>query len=381
MLCGSGVVFKFVQAFLKKYGDEFGVVKEYEKWWLDMAGLATLADMVPLRKENRAIAHFGLSVLKKTRRPGLLQLFRKVGVDLRHLQEDDITFSIVPKLNAASRMDTPRRAYELLSSSDEGIAGAHVEHLSNINNERKLLVAQIMKSVKKTFSHEERKERSVIVVGDPSWRIGVLGLVAGKIVDEYRKPAFVWGMEGGTIIKGSCRSDGSANLVELMQTLPEKALLDFGGHEGAGGFSVSHEEIFFLEERLVDSYEKVKRMNIISDEKIKPDAHLMLSEVNEKTFEEIALFAPFGVENPKPVFAFDNVVVSEIKMFGKTKEHLELRLSDSSKPLVKAIAFFKTANDFSKKFREGDTVTLFAHIEKSVFGYKKEIRLRIIEIK
>lgn len=381
MLCGSGVIFKFVQAFLIKHGEEFGVQRGFEKWFLDMVGLATLADMVPLRKENRALAHFGLTVLRRTRRPGLLKLFRKVNIDPVNLQEDDITFSIVPKLNAASRIDSPRRAFDLLSATDESSADMHATHLTKINDERKVLVANIMRSVKKTFSHVEREERSVIVIGDPSWRVGVLGLVAGKIVDEFKRPAFVWGLEGGTVIKGSCRSDGSANLVEMMTYLPVGSLLEFGGHEGAGGFSVSHEEIHFLEERLVNAYEKVKRKNIESEEKIEVDAHLSLSEVNVNTFLEIDKFAPFGVSNPKPLFAFDDVEVASVKIFGKTKEHLEIQLSDENGGFAKAIAFFKTPEDFKGKVVKGEKIKLIAHMEKSVFGYKKEIRLRIVEIK
>jgi single-stranded DNA-specific DHH superfamily exonuclease len=109
------------------------------------------------------------------------------------------------------------------------IGTGYADFLTKINDERKVLVAGIMKNLHKTLRNESRAEKSVIVVGDPDWRVGILGLVAGKIVDEYKKPAFVWGLEGGTVIKGSCRSDGTANLVEMMACLPEKSLIEFGG--------------------------------------------------------------------------------------------------------------------------------------------------------
>lgn len=381
MLCGSGVFFKFVQGFFQKYGDEFGVKKGAEKWMLDMVGLATLADMVPLVKENRAFAYYGLKVLRQTRRPGLLQLFRRVNVEARNLQEDDITFSIVPKLNAASRMDSPMRAFELLSASDEGVAGLAAMNLTKMNDERKILVATMMKSVKKTFSHPERVERSIMVIGDPTWRAGVLGLVAGKIVDEYKKPAFVWGLEGGTVIKGSCRSDGTVNIVEMMGNLAENSLLEFGGHSGAGGFSVSHEEIHFLEERLIEAYGKTEKISIESAEEIIFDDKLTLDEVNEKVFNEIDKLAPFGVGNPKPTFMFDDIEIAEVKIFGKAKDHLELSFKDSRGRIVKAISFFKKPEDFGDRVKVGGKINLFATIEKSMFGYKKEIRLRILEIK
>ncbi len=381
MLCGSGVFFKLVQGFFQKYGEEFGVKKGADKWMLDMVGLATLADMVPLVRENRALAYYGLKVLRQTRRPGLLQLLRRINVDSRNLQEDDVTFSICPKLNAASRMDSPMRAYELLSASDEGVAGLAAMNLTKMNDERKILVATMMKSVKKTFSHPERAERSIMVVGDPTWRAGVLGLVAGKIVDEYKKPAFVWGLEGGTVIKGSCRSDGSVNIVELMTNLRENSLLEFGGHAGAGGFSVSHEEIHFLEERLVEAYDKTEKVSVNSDEQITFDSILTLDEVNEKTFNEIDRLAPFGAGNPKPTFLFEDVEIFDVKIFGKAKDHLELSFKNSRGQAVKAISFFKKPEDFGDRVKPDGRINLYATIEKSVFGYKKEIRLRIVEIK
>lgn len=381
MLCGSGVFFKLVQGFFKKYSEEFGIKKGAGKWMLDMVGLATLADMVPLVKENRALAYYGLKVLRQTRRPGLLQLFRRVNVEARNLQEDDITFSIVPKLNAASRMDSPMRAFELLSASDEGVAGLAAMNLTKMNDERKILVATMMKSVKKTFSHPERAERSIMVIGDPTWRAGVLGLVAGKIVDEYKKPAFVWGLEGGTVIKGSCRSDGTVNIVEMMSNLPSNSLLEFGGHAGAGGFSVSHEEIHFLEERLIEAHEKTTKISIESSEEINFDSKLSLDDVNEKTFNEIDRLAPFGAGNPKPTFMFEDIEIADIKIFGKAKDHLELSFKDSKNKKVKAISFFKKPEDFGDKVKIGGKINLLATIEKSLFGYKKEIRLRIVEIK
>lgn len=378
MLCGAGVSFKIIQGFLQKHGEEFGVSAGFEKWLLDMVGLATLSDMVPLRKENRALAFFGLKVLRKTRRPGLLKLFSDARINPRLLQEDDITFSICPKLNAAGRMDSPRRAYEVLSIKGEAEAVGSAEHLVKLNNQRKILVAGIMKSVKKTLF--ARPDNPVIVIGDPAWRIGVLGLVAGKIADEYKKPAFVWGLEGGEVIKGSCRSDGLVNLVELMGHLPKEALLEFGGHEGAGGFSVSHEEIHFLEERLVEAHGKIKKEIIDPDSEAVTDGILEFDDVNEKTFREIDGLAPFGVANPKPVFEFPDAQVFEIKLFGKAKEHLEISFKDSTGRIVKAVTFFKSPESFGVKIAPGEKIKLLASVEKSVFGRKEEIRLRIVDV-
>lgn len=379
MLCGSGVIFKFVQAFVKAHGEEFDIREGWEKWCLDMVGIATLADMVPLVGENRVFAYYGMKVLKKTRRSGLLQLFRKSNIKTENLQEDDITFTVCPRLNAAGRMDHPKHAFDLLASESDSDAAVRADYLTKINNQRKTLVASIMRSVNKKIVN--RDDKSVIVAGDPSWQAGVLGLVAGKIVDKYNKPAFVWGLEGGDIIKGSCRSSGEINLVEMMENLPEGSLLDFGGHAAAGGFSVSHEEIHFLEDRLDISYKKTKKHEILVEKDFIIDAELSLDDVSEDFFNEINQLAPFGVSNPKPAFLFPKIKVSSIRKFGKNNEHIEIVFNSDKGRQVKAIEFFKSYDDLPEKVKDGGKIDLIANIEKSIFGYKKEIRLRIIDIK
>jgi single-stranded-DNA-specific exonuclease len=377
-LCGSGVIFKFIQAFIKKHGEEFSIPEAWEKWLLDMVGLATLADMVPLTGENRVFAYYGMKVLRKTRRLGLLKLFRKNGLKPDLLQEDDITFTVCPRLNAASRMDHPIYAFNLLTSANDADADKYATYLTKINNERKTLVATIMRRVHKEVKLKE--DKSVIFIGDTKWRAGVLGLVAGKITEEYKKPAFVWGLEGGETIKGSCRSSGEVNLVDMMSLLPDDSFLEFGGHELAGGFAVSREEIHFLEERLEEAYKKTPKKEISSEEKIKVDARLSLNEVNREVFSEIDKLAPFGAGNPKPVFTFDKILISGIRKFGKNNEHIEITFKSDKGKEVKAIKFFTSFDSLPEGVREGKKVNLIAFMEKSTFGWKEEIRLRIVEI-
>ena len=254
-LCGAGLAFKLIQALVKKYGEYWKINEGWEKWLLDMAGLATLADQVPLTGENRVLAYYGLKVLQKGKRPGLAELFKKAGVDTSRLTEEDITFTLAPRLNAASRMGDPMRAFEVLATTDVTEARTLADHLAKINDERKLVVAHIMKDVKKTLS--KREEKSLIVIGNPAWRVGVLGLVASKIAEEYKRPAFVWGSEGSDVIRGSCRGWGEVNLVSLMSNMPENSLIEWGGHISAGGFSVSHTEVHFLEERLLSVFDGI----------------------------------------------------------------------------------------------------------------------------
>lgn len=384
MLCGAGVAFKLAQGFIKKYGkgnEQFKVKDGQEKWMLDMAGLATLSDMVPLTGENRAVAYFGMKVLRKSPRPGLQKLLAKMKIEQKYLAEDDIGFMIAPRLNAASRMDDPMRAYELLSTVDEVEAGVLADHLSKINDDRKTIVKSIMRDINRHMDKklEEGEMKEVIVIGNPTWRVGILGLVAGKISDEYKKPVFVWGKDENDCIKGSCRSDGSVSVVELM-TETSESFIDFGGHELAGGFTVDNEKIHFLEEALSVSYHKVKR-DIIKSE-ITYDIKSDLSIVNMKNWREIEKLAPFGLGNPKPVFLFEGVKIEKIKKFGKngSGEHLEIQFSNVTKHKATAISFFSNHDSFEKTLAEGINVNLLATFDLSRFRGREELRLRIIGI-
>ena len=379
MLCGAGVVFKFVQGFLRKYGEYFKIKEGSEKWMLDMAGLATLSDMVPLTGENRAIACFGMKVLRKSPRPGLQKLLAKMSIDQRYLSEDDIGFMVTPRLNAASRMDNPMRAFELLATEDVAEGGVLANHLSKINDERKSIVAGIMKEINKTFEKREDPDmREVIVVGNPSWRVGILGLVAGKICDAQKKPVFVWGKDENDCIKGSCRSDGSVSVVELM-TETRESFVDFGGHELAGGFTVHNDKIHFLEETLSSTFKKVKREKVHAVAAY--DIKSGLDVVSLKNWKEIEKLAPFGLGNPKPVFLFEGVKIEKLKKFGKngSGEHLEIIFSSGGSKTV-AISFFSGIDSFGRTLAEGILVNLLATFDLSRFRGREELRLRIINI-
>ncbi len=386
MLCGAGVVFKFVQAFLKKYGEFYKIKDGAEKWMLDMAGLATLSDMVPLLGENRAIAYFGMKVFRKSPRPGLQKLLAKMNIDQRYISEDDIGFMVTPRLNAASRMDNPLRAFELLSTDDPVQGGILAEHLSKINDERKSIVKGIMREVKKTLEKiEKRTKTEVIVIGNPEWRVGILGLVAGKICDEYKKPVFVWGKDENDYIKGSCRSDGSVSVVELM-TETRESFIEYGGHELAGGFTVQNDKIHFLEEALSLSFKKITtpssgHPSLIKEGKGGSDLESSLSEVSMKNWKDIEKLAPFGFSNPKPVFLFPKVKIEKIKKFGKngSGEHMEVIFSDSTGRAV-AISFFSGVDSFDKALSEGLSVNLLATFDLSRFRGREELRLRIVDI-
>jgi single-stranded-DNA-specific exonuclease len=385
-LCGAGVVFKLVQGMIVKLSTfnftnfKFEpLIQGWEKWLLDMVGLATISDMVPLIGENRIFAYYGLKVLQKTRRIGLQRLLSLIKIDQRHLTEDDISFMITPRINAASRMGNPEDAFLMLVEEGEINADKYARHLDHINNERKGIVASMVKEIKKHWAEKDpEKKLKVLVAGNPDWKPSLLGLVANSLMDEHKGPVFLWGREEGKTLKGSCRSDGCVNIVEMMDEV--KHLFDeYGGHTMSGGFSVSLEKVDILAEGLEFAYEKLK----ISDESKEVeliDAVIDIDDVNSSLEKQINKLAPFGIDNLKPVFLFKNIEVKDVKIFGKKEEHLELSFKNKKGQKISAIGFFMKPSDFEIKIEKGEKINLVANLEKSFFRGREEIRLRIVDI-
>ena len=382
ILCGSGVGFKLIQAILKI--KRFDMKDGHEKWFLDLIGMATLSDMVPLVGENRALAHFGLKVLRMSPRKGLMRLLNHLKINQKYLVEDDIGFMITPRINAASRMGVPMDAFKLLATDDEDEAHKYVLHLDEINNERKGKVASIVKEVKKIISERYNDSpRNVIVVGNPQWRPSLLGLVANTCAEEFGRPAFLWGRDGDGVIKGSCRSGGTVSVVEIMNKVKQGVMIQFGGHSASGGFVVSDEEIHYLDDHLNSAFDL-----LLKDEKsIEPDyidMEISLDEVDWNMYKEIEKLAPFGVGNHKPLFIFKNIKIFGIKEFGKEKNHLELSFKKGNGSLINAMGFFMDSKTFKNKDGEnikiGDKIDLIATLEKSMFRGRAELRMRIEDV-
>jgi single-stranded-DNA-specific exonuclease len=372
--CGAGMAFYLACAFLEKYREEFAVPEGAEKWMLDLVGFATLSDMVPLIGENRMLVTYGMMVMKKTRRIGLKMLFSEQKMSMDTLTETDLTFSVAPRLNAASRMATPMLAFELLSTDNPSRALAIVKELEKINNERKLLVARIVKEAHKKLEARpsilEDALPSIVVIGDLSWRPAVLGLVANKLQETYDRSFFVWGESGDGLIKGSCRMLDEHHAAHLFQALPSGVLLHGGGHQAAGGFAVAKEKIHFFEQELNDAIAKTDHQ---PQKKNSEDILVMpLAIASVRHLQKLRALAPFGVGNPQPVFHFENVSIVSTKLFGKNKEHLECVLEH---PTGKATAFTFFVDEKTKdKMATGATVSFTGALEA---GWRGGVRIRI----
>lgn len=371
-LCGSGVAYKLVQGILEK--NRFNLKEGQEKWLLDLVGLATLSDMVSLVDENRIFAYYGMKVLQKTRRPGLLHLFRNLRINSKTLSEDDLTFMITPRINAASRMGHPMDGFQLLTEKDESKAGPIAKHLDEINNERKGVVASIVKEIKSKIDVEIPE---ILVFGNPKWKPALLGLVANTLAEDYKRPVFLWGRENGDGLKGSARSYGGLNLLDLMNSTKD-VFVQFGGHKMAGGFCISHDRVHNLKEKLIESYKKIKKEDF--EENLEVDHVLSMDDVTEELHKILDKLSPFGVGNPKPTFLFQDLEISDLKTFGKQKNHLKLVFNKENGGKVEAISFFTKPDSFEKELEVGQKINLVANLEKSFFMNSPVLRLRIVDI-
>lgn len=364
-----------------------------------MVGIATLSDMVPLVGENRALAHYGLAVLRKSPRKGLVRLLSKLNIAQRYLSEDDVGFMITPRINAMSRMGVPMDAFHMLSTEDENEAHSYVAHIEEINNERKGMVAALVKEVKKTIRERHGEQvPSVIVLGNPAWRPSLLGLAANSCAEEFDRPVFLWGRDGDNAIKGSCRSEGKTNVVNLMRAVPSGVFIHFGGHKHSGGFAVSNDAIHFLDRHLNEAKEMqnakckmqsdpaasnlhgINESDEDESEKQMIDAELSLDMVDWRLQEELEKLAPFGTGNPKPVFLFRKVNPVSVRRFGKAKDHIEIMFKKANGNKLAAIAFFGATETWAEDLREGVSIDLVGSIEKSFFAGRRELRLRVVEV-
>lgn len=334
-LCGSSTAWKLVHAFLDKYREGFNVSVGWEKWLLDMVGIATIADLVPLKNENRLFAKYGLEVLKKSKRPGLQKILNNAKVNQSKINEDDIGFGIAPRINSASRMAEPIHAFYALLQNDESVNFAN--ELEKYNDTRK----RETKDAHTSIDYEKLKNKKIILIGDKKWTPGIVGLIASKISEETGKTTFAWGVgEEKNILKGSVRAGNAEyNVVDIM-TEAKNILENFGGHEAAGGFSLEKNNLEKFE-KLLEEYANKKEKNNLEiknkNTEIKNFINLDLEKINKNLFREINIFAPFGIENEKPVF---KIKISEndflkTKRFGKNSEHLEVSING-----IRGIEFF-----------------------------------------
>ena len=380
-LCGAAMAFKLVQALLiegkKQERPEFLAVPEgWEKWLLDLVAIATVADMVQLIGENRTLVYWGLQVLRKSPRPGIIALCNALRLKRSELSEDDIGFSIAPRINAASRMGEPALALLLLTTKDSDEAESLAAQLEKLNASRKGVVSGIVREAKKHARERFTKDDEVIVMGNPEWKPALLGLAANSVMGERGGIVCLWGRDALGRLKGSCRSDGARSVVELFARSGD-ALIEYGGHEASGGFSVSSERVHTLHEELARVGASMERVDVSPEST--HDALITLREVSMSLLKDISRLAPFGKGNSKPIFRIAGAKIVDTKRFGKEKNHIEVSLvCASTGRRSRAFDFFRGPDDFSTVPSIGLETAMLATVESD--AYRGGLVLRLVDV-
>lgn len=328
-LAGVGVVFKVAQALVKK-----GLIKDgQEKWLLDLVLIGTICDSMELTGENRILGFYGLKVLARTRRPGLIELMHRAGV--KNLHSDAIGFQIGPRLNAAGRLDTADLSLNLLRADSASTAAALTEKLEELNKKRR---------TEQISATREIKERGIstdpVIVETGNWHEGILGIVAGRLVEEYQKPAFVLTEVTDGTFKGSGRSFGDFSLAKALDHVKD-IIISGGGHAGAAGVRVERAHLFEFRERINAYYRSLNLKNQSKYLKQAPDLTLDdFSDLDLELLEDLKTLEPFGPGNEEPIFRLSKVKIVGIHRLGAEENHLRLDLQDKNGKPLKLIAFY-----------------------------------------
>ncbi|TKC20054.1 single-stranded-DNA-specific exonuclease RecJ [Robertmurraya kyonggiensis] len=322
-LAGVGVAFKLAHALLGKVPEHL----------LEFAAIGTIADLVPLKDENRLIAKRGIRALQKSENHGLKALLKLAGTDISTANEETIGFALGPRINAAGRLDSADIAVELLLTEDASEAETIAEEIDALNKERQAIVTEMaeeaIKEVEENFPIEENP---VIVVGKAGWNAGVIGIVASKLVDRFYRPAIVLSYdEEKGLAKGSARSIAGFDLFQNLSTCRE-ILPHFGGHPMAAGMTLKIEDVPLLRSRLNQlAGEQLTEDDFIPVTKL--DSEVDLRDVNLAAIEEMQMLAPFGMHNPKPRVLIKEANIAQIKKIGADQNHLKLMLEDQGNTL------------------------------------------------
>lgn len=372
-LTGVGVAFKLAQAIQSRMGTD--LESGFEKWFLDLVAIGTVADCAPLLGENRTLVKYGLSILEKTNRLGLQALMKTAGVNSEKLDSHTIGFLIGPRLNAASRMNHANNAYKLIMAKTKDEAEGYTRQLDQANRERQKIQEKIFDEVKDKVG-EIAKEKMIVFEADPSWPAGVVGIVASKVVEEYSKPALLMEKDREES-EGSARSVPGFDIIEAI-TQCSDLLLEYGGHSMAAGFTLENKNLEEFERRLENlAKEKLKDEDLIPCVKI--DTEITPKEINWELYGQIEKFAPFGGGNEKPVFTLKEMKIVDLLGVGLKQKHLKLKLADAENKVWEAIGF--NFGEWKNKLEIGNLIDIAFELEEHKWNGKRELQMKLVDLK
>jgi single-stranded-DNA-specific exonuclease len=371
-LAGVGLAFKLAIALrsrLRDAGRFAGGREPNLRHYLDLAALGTIADLVPLRGENRVIAHFGLKELSDSRRVGIRALKQVSGVN-DPVGCGDVGFRLAPRLNAAGRLDDAKRGVELLLSEDPDHAAVIAAELDAANRERQEIEKEILADALRRAQDSLSAGRTAIVMASDDWHPGVIGIVASRVVEAFHRPTILIALQDG-VGKGSGRSIPSLHLYDALAACGEH-LLKFGGHKQAAGLTIDQETL----EAFMDGFDDVVA-GLLTEDDLTPvlqvDAELSPAEITTDLVKLTAALRPFGMGNPEPLFMLRNARLVQSRILKEA--HLKLRLEAGGRQF-EAIGFGMAGRELGS----GEVDLVFVP-ELNVWNGRESLQLRLKDIR
>jgi single-stranded-DNA-specific exonuclease len=382
-ITGVGVAYKLAVALLSNQTQVCSVkgipeseyVPEWDKWLLDLVAIGTVADVHSLLGENRILVRFGLKVMQKTKWIGLRQLMENAGIDRAHdvLDTRTLGFVIAPRINAAGRLEHADIALNLLIAQDFGQAIELSNQLEEINRRRKDLTARIVSEAKSEA--ELILDRRVLLLANANWPKGLVGIVAGKLADQYKRPVLV--LEKGEVEStGSARSSGDFDIVECLK-VNAHLLVKYGGHKQAAGLTVASENLDQLYQEIL-RFADAQPMTENQADILQLEAELAPEDLRMEIAEDIARLEPFGEGNPVPNFMVKGVELVNFRLVGAKQQHLQLQVRAGEVPL-ECIGF--NFGYIANKLTAGVKLELAGELITDSWQGMKKLKLKLLDIK
>ena len=375
-LCAAGIAWIFAQSLLHPSGEESG---HPTGGYMDLAALATVADVQPLVGVNRSLVKYGLEEITRTQNIGLKELLKAAGIDGRKVGTFEVGWILAPRLNASGRLEEALSSLRLLCTSSSSQAAEIAQNLNAVNSKRQELTRSMVEMAKLAVGENPRP---VNVVVHEDFHEGVIGLVAGKLASHYKSPAVVI-RKGEEFSKASARSVSGFNIVEFLRSLGDH-FENVGGHAGAAGFTIRTDRI---EAFIVAVSEKVKEL-VLPRPVLELDAKLEFTDLCPDTLEQVRKLEPFGLGNPEPVFLLQDATIVGARNVGSRNQHLKIKISSghtsdvigqaSHSSTIDCIGF-----DMGKRIMElvsGDRVNLFFSLSEDTFSGYSKISLRLKDL-
>lgn len=371
-LAGVGVAFKLVQAMQTSFA---GLPAGHEKWLLDLVALGTVCDIVTLVGENRANVFWGLEVMKKQRRTGLKALMAVAGVEVTALNARSLGFGLGPRMNAAGRLETAQHALDMLVADDPSHALERAQYLDELNVRRKSLQQSIFEEA--CGQAEKMSSDNVLVVSGKNWNHGVIGIVAAKLVERYKKPTYVLEEQASGEAKGSARSFGEFSAADAIRAA-EHTITKGGGHAAAAGVTLPVQNIGAFRQVVNEFYKTLSLTDQLQHLLPKADVSVPhFEQITEDLVRQIATLEPFGNANPEPVLQIENVLVVGLRRMGSDAQHLKLRVEDNLGRTLEFLAFNAQDNWFCDP---GERVSLWFEPSINEWQGRRSVEGRLLHL-